>query len=96
MSRSRQIAEDITYLGIEWRVEGLYTPGSPGQLYGPPEKCYPPDPPDWENVTMTVGGVDLADFLDSVFPANDFLHRSVYEIILEETEVRLEREGDAP
>lgn len=36
-------------------------PGSPGKYYGPPEDCYPADPPDVDSieVTATVGGTKI-------------------------------------
>jgi hypothetical protein len=32
----------------EFRVTYTYRPGHPGQTYGPPERCYPPEPPEIE------------------------------------------------
>jgi len=33
---------------IEVEVVVHYSPGSPGRLSGPPERCYPPEPPEVE------------------------------------------------
>lgn len=33
---------------IEYRIAGLYTPPDPGQTSGPPERCWPPEPDDFE------------------------------------------------
>ena len=55
MSRRRrhgpQEGEHTIYRGedeIEVKVRYSITPGCPAQLYGPPEDCYPADPPEVE------------------------------------------------
>jgi hypothetical protein len=35
-------------LEIDVEVDCAATPGNPGRLYGPPEKCYPPEPGEVE------------------------------------------------
>lgn len=32
----------------EYRVSGFYTPPDLGQTSGPPERCYPPEPDDFD------------------------------------------------
>jgi hypothetical protein len=39
----RQIEIEVTY---------DYTPGTPGKTYGPPEKCYPPEPDDVDIISV--------------------------------------------
>jgi len=52
MSRSRTVTT-VIYVErgeeeIELSVEGRFSPGSPGRLWGPPEKCYPDEPAEAE------------------------------------------------
>ncbi len=42
---------------VEWEVSidlKCTNPGDPGKLYGPPEDCFPPDPPEFEVTTFSV------------------------------------------
>jgi len=41
---------------IELNLEGYYTPGTPGKLYGPPEDCYPDEPEDAELEAVLLDG----------------------------------------
>jgi hypothetical protein len=31
-----------------WATVTAFRPGDPGRLFGPPEFCYPPEPPEFE------------------------------------------------
>lgn len=49
--------------GNEYEAEilgGTYTPGDPGRISGPPEYCYPPEPPEveWETLEVTLHDED--------------------------------------
>lgn len=46
---------------VLWR---LIHPGHPGRTYGPPELCFPAEPPAFELVSVQVFGVELS--LDNV------------------------------
>lgn len=41
-------------LGVEHEFEARCTvaPGSPGKTYGPPEDCYPPEPPEVDDMHL--------------------------------------------
>ena len=45
MSRGTHLIERA---GHELRVSYSATPGDPGRTSGPPERCYPPEPPEFE------------------------------------------------
>lgn len=38
--------------GVELRVSFSATPSDPGRLSGPPERCYPPEPPEFDLETI--------------------------------------------
>lgn len=42
------------FLTVTYRIEVELTPGTPGQLYGPPERCYPPEGPECDILTVKV------------------------------------------
>ena len=46
-SRNRYVST-VERAGHELRVSFRATPGDPGQTSGPPERCYPPEPPEFE------------------------------------------------
>ena len=48
---------------IEVDVEFDYTPGDPGQLYGPPEDCWPPEPAEVEICDVIYDGVSVIERL---------------------------------
>lgn len=58
---------DITFtaIGLRFEAEVDYTPGTPGRYSGPPEKCYPHEPPEVEITALTVDGKDAMFLLDS-------------------------------
>lgn len=45
-------------MGQEIKAKVDYYHGSPGKLYGPPEKCYPPEPAEVEIYDCTIGGFE--------------------------------------
>lgn len=49
-------------------VSYKYTPGDPGRTSGPPERCYPPEPPEVEFLTVQLvhPGQPPADILPFV------------------------------
>lgn len=49
----------------EYEVRCLIRPGEPGRLHGPPEKCYPPEPPEVEfDAVLDATGRIRPDLLD--------------------------------
>jgi hypothetical protein len=54
-----KFCEDVKVYGIKVRVSGVYIPGDPGWLSGPPEDCYPPDPDDVEIERVEHSGEDI-------------------------------------
>jgi len=53
----------IVIRGVELVVTFTYDPGSPGQMYGRPENCYPPEPASIEIEWVSVVG-DANDIFD--------------------------------
>lgn len=54
----------IDWHGHELRGTATFYPGDPGRTFGPPEKCYPPEPDELDIVTLTYRGVDVLFILD--------------------------------
>ena len=48
---SREVETENDWCEVEITVEAKYIPGDPGRLSGPPEDCYPPEPPEVEIVS---------------------------------------------
>lgn len=48
---------------IEVIVEYDYHKGSPGRLWGPPERCYPPEPAYVEIINVMHGAIDIEQYL---------------------------------
>ena len=51
---------DAEYCDVPVVVEYSYSPGAPGRLWGPPEDCYPEEPPEIDILSVKVDG-DLLD-----------------------------------
>ena len=52
---------------IDYRVTLSVTPGDPGRTWGPPEKCYPPEGPEIEVLSVREdrpGGAERPDLVD--------------------------------
>ena len=52
MARSIRFAQEINVLGLDLKATGIYYPGDPGRVSGPPEKCYPPEAAEAEVETL--------------------------------------------
>ena len=84
---------------VEYRVVASYSPGHPGQLYGPPENCYPPESPEVEYTDVfevegkTEKRIDLSEFIDSLTDKeNDALQDC---LIMEADERGTDQEAEA-
>ena len=54
-----------SWRGIELEGTAVFYPGRPGVYSGPPEKCYPDEPPELDIHTLTCEGKDAMFLLDS-------------------------------
>lgn len=45
---TKSLITDLVYPCFTLEVHYDYTPGDPGQLSGPPEKCYPPEDEEFD------------------------------------------------
>lgn len=43
---------EFTCQDVAFHATGYYLPGRPAQVYGPPENCYPEEPPEFEFATL--------------------------------------------
>jgi len=71
---------------IEVDVEFDYTPGDPGQLYGPPENCWPPEPAEVEICDVIYIGISVIERLSDLHI--DELEAKCFEYIDELNEQR--------
>ena len=55
----------ISVLGLDLEAKGYYTPGDPGRVFGPPEKCYPPEPAEVEVTSLKYGRYDMMPLMES-------------------------------
>ncbi len=55
-------------IDLSYEVEISYSPGRPARVWGPPELCYPADPPEWETAEYEE---DVAFFLAHKMPELD-------------------------
>lgn len=44
----RSTSVDVTLCGVTLRVTGYFYPGTSGRFSGPPERCYPDEPGEFE------------------------------------------------
>jgi len=44
--RQVNFVQEINVLGLDLKATGIYIPGDPGKYSGPPENCYPSEPPE--------------------------------------------------
>ena len=63
-------------IAFEAACTGTYAPGSPGQTYGPPESCYPPEGAEFDLQTVVInqanGNVVAIDVIDVTSFFNEF------------------------
>ena len=88
----------LTYKGYDFKVTRYqYTKGSPGRLSGPPEKCYPPEPAEVEDVELEIYDTYSDEYKSLPNSMVDFLMEDdqFYDILLEDVEDYL-REPDYP
>lgn len=45
----------FTEFGLDFEAEIVYWPGTPGRHSGPPENCYPGEPPEVEFYSLVCG-----------------------------------------
>ena len=43
---------EFTLQDVAFHATGYYLPGRPAQVYGPPENCYPEEPPEFDFCTL--------------------------------------------
>ena len=67
-------------------VSGTYYPGDPGRLFGPPERCYPPEPAEIEVERVMHGGEDITAVLSV-----SFLDRCTDELMARFADIDLAR-----
>lgn len=65
--RVTTITFTIEWAGLEFEGTASYTPGDPGRLSGPPEKCYPPEPAEVEVTSLKCEGYDALFLLNSEY-----------------------------
>lgn len=53
------------WAGLQMSAHVNYTPGDPGRLSGPPEKCYPPEAAEIDFISLECGQSDARFLLDS-------------------------------
>lgn len=52
MPATRIKSVSVYALDLHWCLDGKYYPGDRGQTSGPPENCYPPEPPEFTDLTI--------------------------------------------
>jgi hypothetical protein len=65
LSKRQEVILDIQWAGLEWTAKGEYFPGDPGRCSGPPENCYPPEPPEVNLSELKLNGKDFSELLES-------------------------------
>lgn len=90
----------FTYKGYEFRLdEHDYTQGSPGKVSGPPETCFPPEPPELEIVKLYIKdymGPNPEDYKE--VPAqiiellNELSNDDFYMTVMEEVDLSQQKE----
>lgn len=84
-------AEDgVGYGETVFDVRCVYTPGTPGRTYGPPENCYPDEPADVE-YDVVCGGVSLTAAEVALFLGSE---RALRDSLIEEIEDDLDGRRD--
>lgn len=79
--------------GIPCQAElTFYRPGDPGCLFGPPERCYPPEPPEVEYELLDRKGYPAA-WLQRKVTAED--HEAIVEALLAQIGAAREDEATA-
>ena len=73
---------DIDYYDTRLNVSGTLLPGAPAT------RIDPADPSEWEDFTVTVGGVDITDLLDTLYERGG---QSALEAVLDRAEIEHER-----
>jgi hypothetical protein len=75
---------------------GQFRPERPAQIGGPPERCHPAEPAEWDEPRVlliaddsSVSG-DMSELLERLYEQRD--SRTALQIVLDEAEYELERE----
>jgi hypothetical protein len=82
---ARVVELALTRDGTELLVICRVTPGHPGRISGPPEKCYPPEPADMQvqSVSEELTGASRPDLVEAL-EADDKLYEAAVEAAGEE------------
>ena len=76
----------IDWYGIDLEATGVYYPGDPGRVSGPPERCYPPEPAEGEVTSLTYQDeqkdYDMMPLIQSDF--GDSLCDRIMEAVIEQ------------
>jgi len=75
--------------GYEWHIEASVSPGIPGRHYGPPEDCYPDEPPEIKTFSATCPELGLSTESEAelaYFWGDDKTEDDVYDVIFEKYE----------
>lgn len=96
--RAYPISVRVNKYGQTWQINADFTPAVPAQTSGPPERCYPDEPAEFENAIIRPVnddgslGPDMTEFLGMVAWPNEY--QDVLAALLEEAELAVARAAD--
>jgi len=74
-----EVKLEVEFFGIPFEayIKGTYRPGDPGKISGPPEKCYPPEPDEFEASEVVLYYEDSKGTLTRI----EIEHKDTWEFI---------------